>query len=159
MPTPVMSQPSRIAPGDAPFDISAGRLKTPPPTIDPTTSAISGRRVSFGVAVSDFGLPSTDMPSADSLVAIGVACAVVALGCESLRRSEVVPSPVLVSPVLGIYLARLVRQPSHHTRLPLRTLRGSHESVVRKYSPCAVPLHHSRRRDEHHVARRGNGSA
>jgi hypothetical protein len=50
--------------------------------MEPTTIAISGRSVSFGRAVADFGLLSTDTPSADSVVAIGFA--------ESLRRSEVV---------------------------------------------------------------------
>ena len=49
MPMPVISQPIRIAPGDAPFDMSEGRLKTPPPIIEPTTRAVSGRSVSFDV--------------------------------------------------------------------------------------------------------------
>jgi hypothetical protein len=49
MPMPVTSQPTRIAPGEAAFDMSEGKLKTPPPIIDPTTSAVSGRSVNFGV--------------------------------------------------------------------------------------------------------------
>jgi len=48
MPMPVMSQPSRMAPGDAPRDMSEGKLKTPPPIMDPKTSAVRGNRVSFG---------------------------------------------------------------------------------------------------------------
>lgn len=41
MPTPVTNQPTRIAPGDAPFDMSDGRLKTLPPIMEPTTRAVS----------------------------------------------------------------------------------------------------------------------
>ena len=47
MPTPVMNQPMRIAPGDAPRDMSDGRLKTPPPIMDPMTRAMRGRSVNF----------------------------------------------------------------------------------------------------------------
>ena len=47
MPTPVITQPMRMAPGDAPRDMSRGRLKTPPPIIEPTTSAMSGSSVNF----------------------------------------------------------------------------------------------------------------
>jgi hypothetical protein len=67
--------------------------------------------------------------------------------------------PIEGRPIEGRYVARLMRQPSHHTRLPLRPLRGSYESVVRRYSHLAVRRHHSCCRDEHHVARRGTGSA
>ena len=47
---PVITQPMMIAPGDAPRDMSLGRLKTPPPIIEPTTRAISGTSVSLPVA-------------------------------------------------------------------------------------------------------------
>ena len=50
MPMPVITQPMMIAPGDAPRDMSLGRLKTPPPIIEPTTRAMSGTRVSLPVA-------------------------------------------------------------------------------------------------------------
>ena len=50
MPMPVITQPMMIAPGDAPRDMSLGRLKTPPPIIEPTTRAISGTSVSLPVA-------------------------------------------------------------------------------------------------------------
>ena len=49
MPMPVITQPMMIAPGDAPRDMSLGRLKTPPPIIEPTTRAISGTSVSLCV--------------------------------------------------------------------------------------------------------------
>src|SRR6188474_2293279 len=55
MPTPVMVQPIRIAAGDAPRDMSEGKLKTPPPIMDPTTRAMRGSSVNFcdlGGAVS-----------------------------------------------------------------------------------------------------------
>ena len=47
MPTPVMIQPIRMAPGDAPRDMSDGKLKTPPPIIEPMTRAMRGRSVNF----------------------------------------------------------------------------------------------------------------
>src|SRR5262245_52428798 len=59
MPMPVTSQPMRMAPGDALFDMSDGRLKTPPPIIDPTTSAIRGRSVNFGVDSAGISLAAS----------------------------------------------------------------------------------------------------
>ena len=47
MPMPVMTQPMTMAPGEACRDMSLGRLKTPPPIIEPTTSATSGSSLSL----------------------------------------------------------------------------------------------------------------
>jgi hypothetical protein len=41
------------APGDAPFAIFCGRLKTPPPIIEPTTRAVSGNKLSLREAEVD----------------------------------------------------------------------------------------------------------
>jgi hypothetical protein len=71
MPTPVTIQPITMAPGEAPLDMSDGRLKTPPPIIEPTTSAISGRRVSlcsgFAAEVSDVLVMACDPSGFHSL--------------------------------------------------------------------------------------------
>jgi hypothetical protein len=58
MPMPVISHPMMIAPGAAAFDMSEGRLKTPPPIIEPMISAISGKRVSLAL-VGRTACPST----------------------------------------------------------------------------------------------------
>src|SRR5262249_44724746 len=50
MPKPVMIQPMMIAAGDAPRDMSEGKLKTPPPIMDPTTSAMRGTSVNLCVS-------------------------------------------------------------------------------------------------------------
>jgi hypothetical protein len=50
--------------------MSEGKLKTPPPIIDPTTNAVRGRSVSFGVDDVDVGGPAGTSLAA-SFVAIG----------------------------------------------------------------------------------------
>jgi hypothetical protein len=52
IPMPVTIQPMMIAPGEAPLDMSDGKLKTPPPIIEPMTSAVSGNKVSLWLVVS-----------------------------------------------------------------------------------------------------------
>src|SRR5215471_11388171 len=47
MPIPVIDQPMMTAPGEAWRDISLGRLKTPPPIMEPTTRATNGISVSL----------------------------------------------------------------------------------------------------------------
>ena len=47
MPMPVITHPMTMAPGEAWRDMSLGRLNTPPPIIEPTTSATSGSSVSL----------------------------------------------------------------------------------------------------------------
>ncbi len=47
MPTPVISQPMRVAPALALAAMFCGSEKIPPPTMEPTTSAISAPRRSL----------------------------------------------------------------------------------------------------------------
>lgn len=57
MPTPVISQPIRVAPALALAAMFWGSEKIPPPTMEPTTSAISAPRRSFCVE-SDISITS-----------------------------------------------------------------------------------------------------
>src|SRR5690242_15270302 len=59
MPMPVISQPITIAPGEAAADMSRGRLKTPPPIIEPTTSATKGSRASLPGSAAATGAAGT----------------------------------------------------------------------------------------------------
>jgi hypothetical protein len=55
-----------MAPGEAPADMSDGKLKTPPPIIEPTTSATNGSKVNLCAA----GATGTAMPSVAAAIRI-----------------------------------------------------------------------------------------
>jgi hypothetical protein len=57
MPTPVINQPTSVAPALALAAMFCGREKIPPPTMEPTTSAINAPRRSFCVE-SDISITS-----------------------------------------------------------------------------------------------------
>ena len=105
MPTPVTIQPITIAPGPALLEMSDGRLKTPPPIIEPTTSAIKGASVSLDVSLAPLSLPTV------------TACVVMGSPIGSYSLYLVIVSPLMAgpeSPFVALHQETMLFPVAHH---------------------------------------------